>query len=89
MTPLTARRSKPTDGQQLTLAASRPVVKLDLSSDVVGQRLGARPELDQRVGLLDAAPDDAPRTMVLEAPAHKANAIRQKRRGERVPLEPS
>ena len=63
------------------------VVKLDLSSDVVGQRLGARPELDQRVGLLDAAPDDAPRTMVLEAPAHKANAIRQKRRGERVPLE--
>ena len=88
MTPLTARRSNPTDGQQLTLDGLQTLVQLDLSSDVVGQSLGARPELDQRVRLLDAAADDAPRTVVLEAPAHKANAVRKQRRGERIALVP-
>ena len=64
------------------------VIQLDLSSDVVGQRLSARPELDQRVGLLDAAAEDASRPVILEAATHKANSVRQQRRGERVPVKP-
>ena len=63
------------------------VVQLDLGGDVVGQRLRARPELHQRVGLLDAAADDSARPVVLEAPADETNAVRQQRRGERVSLE--
>ena len=63
------------------------VVELDLGGDVVGQRLGARPELHQRVGLLYAAADDPARPVVLEAPTDETNAVRQQRRGERVPLE--
>ena len=48
----------------------------------------ALPQIDQAVRLFRAAGDNAARTVIFETAAHQHLVIRQKRRGQRVALEP-
>ena len=81
---MTAPRSRPTLGQQFTLAAHRPST---IGSRVVrtfGVRRAPSPDVHERARLLDAAGPDAARAMQLEAAADEAHAVREQRGGERV-----
>ena len=65
-------------------ARDEAVVELDLGRARVRHRAGAGLELHDRVGLLDAAGDDAPRPVIFPAPRDHADAVGEQRGGERV-----
>ncbi len=77
-------RSKSTLGHAFTLVATQPVVERHLGRARVRHGGGAGFELHDRVGLLDAARDDAARTVVFPAPRDDMDAVGEQRGGERV-----